>query len=145
MIIRKVQSYDIPQIYHLLYEEWGIDVADRIIAEVNDAFELGTFKPHYYVAMDGNFMLGFAGFVPSHILHGVYELNGIVVTKAYKRTGVGSALTKKRLEEIKKLSGTLIILMTKQVDFFSKYGFDIVADYDGWVLMIKKLGVIEFE
>jgi len=146
MIIRKIQQTDVPYIYDLLYEEWGTNVADRIIAEVNGAFEVGTFKPQYYVAIDNhNIVCGFAGFAPSHILHGVYELNGIVVSKDLRGCNVGRDLTEKRIEEIVKLGGTYIMLMTKQREFFDKFEFVPVSWHGDWVLMTRELAAPKFE
>jgi len=146
MIIRKIQQTDVPYIYDLLYEEWGTNVADRMIAEVNSTFESSVWKPQYYVATDTNSLIicGFAGFTPSHILHGVYELNGIVVSKAKRGLDIGRKLTEKRLEEIKKLGGTFVMLMTKQVSFFCKFGFRSATHHGEWVLMIKELAEPNF-
>jgi len=146
MIVRKVQEIDTPQIYNLVRYEWEVDVADRIIEEVNGAFESSRWRPTYYVALDAHeYVCGFAGFVPSHILYCVYELNGIVIEQGPKGLGVGKKLTEKRLEEITKLGGTFVMLMTKQVSFFSKFGFRSATHHGEWVLMIKELADPNFE
>jgi N-acetylglutamate synthase-like GNAT family acetyltransferase len=146
MIIRKAQIIDTPDIYRLLYNEWGTDVADRIFAEVNTTFDNSSWKPEYYVAVDKmKFVIGFAGFIQSHILHGVYELNGCVVDKEERNKGIARLLTEKRLEEIKKLGGTFVMLMTKENELFQKRGFLPVGFHGDWILMTKELAAPNFE
>ena len=142
--IRKMDQYDVPPAFNLMVDEWGESTATRIKDEIYDSFlHDSDFAPEYYVALnDVNQLVGFAGFVQSHLLNGIYELNGICIRNDCRNKGIGRELTEKRICRIYQLGGTLILAMTKQVLFFEKLGFKSQFSVDDWHMMTMKLGSV---
>lgn len=144
--IRGLSRLDVQVAQSVMRAVWGEKIVDRITSEIRESFDNeGYFSPRYYAAWHGNKLVGFAGFVPSHILNGVFELNGICVLPQYQKKGVGRLLTEKRIERIRQLNGTLIILMTKERVFFDKLGFTAQNEFDDWYLMTMRLGKVDIK
>jgi GNAT superfamily N-acetyltransferase len=106
-------------------------------------FEPATSVPHYLIATIGDEIVGFAGFRDSWFMTGAHELIWINVKRGFQGKGIGRLLTQKREEIIKWMGGTIIVLMTKEIQFFQKMGYVAHHRYDGWWLMSKQVGTIE--
>lgn len=61
---------------------------------------------------------------------GEYYINGIAVDTPMRRTGIGSIMMKKAINEVRKLGGERIYLVAKVPEFFSSLGFTEVAPED---------------
>jgi hypothetical protein len=84
------------------------------------------FKPTYFVAEDNGEVVGFAGMIPSWIMHRVWDFIWINVRKDRQ-------LTEHRIMNVIAADGRAIQLMTKDAGFFGRW-FTVCRDYreEGW-------------
>src|ERR1700751_5567673 len=96
--------------------------------------------PIYYVAeVDGD-LAGFAGMIPTWLREGVWDFTWINVRKEYRSEGIGSALMRHRIAEVRRCAGEIVHLMTMTPDWFGRFGFQAVASYGDWQLMAMRMG-----
>jgi N-acetylglutamate synthase-like GNAT family acetyltransferase len=117
--------------------------AQKAVRQFYEMFKNGYFNPHYYVAEIEEKVVGYAGFRDMWIAPDTYELVWINVKKGFEGLGIGRELTLKRIEHIKSLDGSLIMLMTHKPKFFEKLGFKITNTFDDWHLMHMNLKKIK--
>lgn len=145
MKIRPIKYGEMKACEALVAAQWGNDAGDRCYWQALEMFKGGPYAPTFYAATPDNSddMIGFAAMRPMMLMPNSFEFIWIVVDAQHQRRGVGEALTKHRLEEVKKAGGTLVHLVTQKYVFFSKQGFHLVETYsDGWILMAKRLGLV---
>lgn len=150
MIIRPMREEDIPHCHRIVEENWNKEIADHAQLEMRDAFySHSLWPPKYYVAVDPEadqdgekVILGFAGYRRSWMMSNTYELVWINVAWWAQKQGIGRKLTEARIQDIRRIGGTMIMLMTQKSLFFEKFGFKMLANYDDWKLMVATFGQI---
>jgi predicted N-acetyltransferase YhbS len=148
--IRPIELRDVAACQAIVRENWDVEAARRFAAEVSNVWSLDLdeeFKPQYFVATnEGGEVVGFAGMIPSWIMHRVWDFIWINVRKDHQHRGIGYQLTEHRIKEVIKADGRVIQLMTKEPDFFMSW-FKVSRDYhgEGWKLMTLQLGTVALE
>lgn len=140
MIIRDIRYGEIGVCAGLVESIWGQDAADRARQQMIAHFDgFNNSPPRFLVASDSptGEVYGFAGYRPSWVMNNAFELIWIAVFPNARGKGVGAALTRARLAEIEKRKASVCFLMTKEVDFFERFGFDSARVIDGHHFMIK--------
>ena len=61
---------------------------------------------------------------------GKYIIDGIAVTKLFRKFGLGKIMLKKAINEVKKLGGNELYLVARAPEFFRNYGFETVDAKD---------------
>mgnify|MGYP003477910536 FL=1 len=61
---------------------------------------------------------------------GKYIIDGIAVTKLFRKFGLGKIMLKKAINEVKKLGGNELYLVARAPEFFRNYGFETVDAHD---------------
>ena len=113
-------------------EGWGEDTVDSLVFELNAAFENGVFcRPNYLVAIMDNKIVGFAGYGRLGFDDGAYGLFWVQVHPFYQKKGVGTELTKTRLEKIKNEGGEIVIAKTRKIWHLTRFGFEKIIDRGG--------------
>lgn len=139
--IRDLEIKDIHTCREIVESYWGETIAAQAESELWEMFQSKSkWPPHYYVAVnDNDHVVGFAGFKAAWLMSNVYELIWVNVAVNVQGHGIGKALTERRMKEIGRLGGSLVMLMTKKAPYFEQFGFKSLENIDGWVLMIKQL------
>lgn len=140
-MIRRLEKRDIIQCVEIVTENWGTAVALNFHEEVKHAFRPGLkWPPEYFVFEIDKKVAGFAGMMHSWIMHNVWDFIWINVKKNHQGLGIGRQLTEHRINEVNKQKGAVINLITKEVGFFYKFGFEDVKQYNNdWCLMTLQL------
>src|SRR4051812_47518750 len=108
-----------------------MEIADSAVIEMEEMFTSNSrWPPHYYVVEDEIGVVGFGGFKAAWMMSNTFELIWVNVHPRAIGEGVGSMLTRKRLTEICRRGGNLVVLMTRKSSFFVKFGFKAVANFD---------------
>lgn len=140
VIIRDLRFCDIPDVQKIIEENWIFEIASKSGLEMKEMFGNAKWPPHYYVAEMNGQVVGCGGLKSAWLMSNTYELIWINVDKQYQGNGIGKLLIEKRINHIKNLGGTLILLMTQKPWMFSPYQFSYDRLYnDGWVLMSLQL------
>jgi GNAT superfamily N-acetyltransferase len=144
--IRPIELRDVAACQAIVRENWGVEPARRFAAEVSQVWSLDLdeeFKPTYFVAEDDDEIVGFAGMIPSWIMHRVWDFIWINVRKDRQRQGIGRQLTEHRIMKVIAADGRVVQLMTEDVGFFGRW-FTVSRDYreEGWMLMTLQLGTV---
>lgn len=105
---------------------------DAVISFDDLRQELLHLDAQYYVALVNGGVKAFAGFKKTGINRYVFEFPWCVVHKDYQRQGIGRALTERRIIEVKKRGGELILLSTPVPEIYQRYGFRVFATVPGW-------------
>lgn len=143
MKVRDLRPNEIGICAQIVRGEWGEDAAKRASAQMSMMFDRGILDPnalpHFLVAADEEGVHGFAGFRPSWIMNGAYELIWVAVSPSKRKQGIGPWLTERRLAEIEERGGKFVTLMTQHVEFFERFGFAVIDTVGAYRLMIKRL------
>jgi predicted N-acetyltransferase YhbS len=145
MIIRPIEIGDVATCRSIVAEHWGKDTARRFAAEVSQVWAMDVeYRPQYFVAVDRNGVLGFAGMIKSWIHNKVWDFCWVNVRKDCQGLGIGAQLTQRRIDEIRLQDGAAIHVMTTSPGFFAKFGFLVMCEYagEGWCLMALQLGPV---
>jgi Acetyltransferase (GNAT) family len=116
MNIRPIELRDVAACQAIVRENWGVEPARRFAAEVSHVWSLDMdeeFKPQYLVAEDNVEVVGFAGMIPSWIMHRVWDFIWINVRMNRQGEGIGRLLTEHRILKVIEADGRVIQLMTK--------------------------------
>lgn len=144
-VIRDLESSDVPACIEIVRTNWGDEVATRFTDEVGHAFNT-TMKwpPHYFVWDAQGDILGFAGMIPSWVMHGVWDFIWINVKPEAQNKKIGAHLTSLRISEVQRQGGAVINLMTKNDYFFTHFGFEVIRTYQGdWHLMTLQMKALK--
>jgi GNAT superfamily N-acetyltransferase len=138
MIIRDLKLTDLDVVRSIVKQNWNENVSYKATSEIREMFNpYAKSKPHYLVAEVEGEVVGYAGFRDAWLMSHAYELIWINIRRDHQLQGIGSALTKARIDRIKQMGGQIILLMTQKPDAFR--GFDKLQNMDGWWLMSMKL------
>ena len=140
MIIRELAQRDIAPAAFIVKSIWGEEVADKAAWQMGEAFRPVLNRPIYFVAEMFGEVVGFAGLRLSWMMADTYEFTFVAVAKKFQGRGIGQQLTERRLEEADNRGASLVMVMSKQQEFFERFGFRVIADFDGQRLMALKLG-----
>jgi ribosomal-protein-alanine N-acetyltransferase len=142
-MIRELCPSDVEACIDLVRMNWDETVAARFTDEISHAFDSKmSCPPLYYVFVENNKIIGFAGMIRSWIMHSVWDFIWINVHPDHKGKGIGKLLTIHRINEVDRMGGSIIQLMTEQYHFFKKLGFRVNILFDGdemWMHMTKQL------
>ena len=140
MIIRDLEPADIRACVDITSINWGFDIAKQAETELREMHHsVQNWPPHYYVAEVDGTIVGWAGFRSAWMMTNVYEFIWINIHPFHQKSGVGTALTEKRIEEVQRRNGSVILLMTQKPAFFDKFGFEALCTNDNWMLMRLRL------
>ncbi len=142
MIIRSMECPDIRACLHLVRENWDAVSVERAEEQMYEYFRGGKYAPKFFVADNAADMgvVGFAAYQRSMRMHGAFDLIWLVVDRRCRSAGVGEALTNHRVNEIRKLGGANVTLVTQKPRYFNRFGFITVAELgNDWVEMLVLL------
>jgi len=144
--IREMKHRDISTCEEIVRDEWGDVAADRAHDQMIRMFTMRPAdSPQFYVAENAETgeVIGFSAFEPTSLMKDTYDFIWIALKPSARGKKLGTLLTEVRLRDVEKRGGKLICLMTEKPGFFKKFGFQTVEIFDGWNLMVKKLGKVE--
>ena len=145
-MIREMLISDIPSCVEIVHLNWGRKVAERADAELNRLIldNMASYFVYTYPFFGNDEVVGFIGVMPSWIMTGIWDLIWVNTSPKHQGMGIGKALVEHALGEVREYHGTAIHLMTKEYNFFKKFGFKMAFLYDsGWALMAKQLHDVE--
>lgn len=144
-MIRPMQAIDVGPANLMVEANWGKPAAARCHLQIIEYFKGGIYAPQFFVeeTSDGFEIAGFAGYVPSMIMPGVYESIWTVVGDKHQGKGVGSRLTRHRIAEIQTKGGKQIYHMTEKRKYFEGFGFEVAKTFGTWHLMVRELEPLE--
>ena len=128
----------ISQCTQLAAQFWPNDDTGRYRDQIGEMFRSKN-GPKFFVITSGDKLAGFAGLRESWIMPKTFELIGINVSREHQHEGFGRVLTEVRLELIKAIGGSYVILSTIRPWFFERFGFEAVDKDDRWTIMRKTL------
>lgn len=145
-MIRDLEMDDVYLCKIIVEHNWGKDIAESAELELWEMFSKTRWPPHYLVYVDqNNTVVGFAGYKPAWLMSNAYEMIWINIAPWAQGKGIGKALTERRLLEITRRGGTMVLLMSQKADYFKQFGFNTVANLDGWELMLKQLAPVTLD
>jgi N-acetylglutamate synthase-like GNAT family acetyltransferase len=96
----------------------------QLINELNASFEPTMFvTPRFILAEENKKIIGFAGYSNTGFDDEIFGLFWINVHPDHRNRGIGKALTKFRIEEIKKIGGKIILSTTRKTWHLERFGF----------------------
>ena len=130
MIIRKMRRSETSTASRLAGINFSQNYRRRCKREVDAMFLNYESKPIYFVAEEGEKMAGFAGYVQSWMDYEFYEIFWVNVLQEHRERGIGTALVKKIISEIKTDRGArFVLLTTHNPEFYRKIGFHTLFGY----------------
>lgn len=143
-MIRDLEKSDVPACIEIVRSNWDDCVANRFSVEIDQAFNARTHQPHYFVCDLHGQIQGFIGVMPSWIMYNFWDVVWVNTHHDHQNSGVATTLIWFALHEIRRKRGAAVQLVTKQEDFFKKFGFRKVHTYsDVWKLMVKQLTPVD--
>lgn len=142
MVVRSMECPDIRACLNLVRENWDAVSVARAEEQMYEYFRGGKYAPKFFVADNAadRGVVGFAAYQRSMRMHGAFDLIWLAVDKQRHGTGIGEALTKHRINEIRTLGGANVTLVTQKPGYFNRFGFITVAELgNDWVEMIVLL------
>lgn len=124
---------DISEVLRLIYETYDAEGEDlrpdgRIRPEFDWSFSPvlpDHLKSKFFVAKSGGKIVGVAGVVPSSMSYDVWELNWGTVLPIHQGKGVGTALSKHRIEWIReRCPRGYVLVNAKRPGMFFHMGFE---------------------
>lgn len=134
MELRPIQRKDFDEMLNitkLIYPE-SHTYLEKMKSDFKETFSKSLLKPHYLVVVEGNKVLGFAGFAPSRINYRIYEFFSLMVHPEYRRKGIGTKLVNERIKIIKSLKRNenekyRIHLTSIVPGFLERFGFEKIG------------------
>ena len=127
MRIGKLYKNSIVACSNIVGENYSREYQARVKRELGAMFRNPVNPPAYLVAMEKEEALGFAGYIQSWMDYHVYQIFWVNVRPELQHKGIGTALVKASIKEIKKKSGRdtarLILLTTTSPSFYTRLGF----------------------
>lgn len=120
-MIRKAQIHEVPEIWRMLHDFADQDVLPRSMADL-----YSQVRDYFVYRKDQSPIIGIAAL---HIFwQDLAEIRSVAVLPNFQKTGIGSALVKKCLEEADSLGLKKVFALTTRPDFFKRLGFCIVPN-----------------
>ena len=108
---------DIPSCLVIIREGWDKFIAQTATPDLSDMFSSAAWRPHFYVAVDDNDVVGLVGYNVAWLAHGVYSLTWLGVTKEKRGEGIGTMLVERCLADLRPI-GNALILVTDVPDYY---------------------------
>ncbi len=145
MRIRLLKREDIPKARGIVWMNYNTDYSQRAGRELLDMFGEGAIRPTYLVAEENHKVLGFAGFIQAWMDYDIYEIFWVNVVPDQQGRGIGKALVKRVIREIKKNANARMIILTaheasRLPRYYWRFGFSALCEFgNGYHLMHLKL------
>lgn len=128
LTIRAMTPADLPALLEIASEAWGRLTGQTAQPDFCEMFSGSAWRPHYYVAVVEDEVVGMIGWKTSWLCYGIYDLFWLAVRKNYRKKGIGRKLVERCLFDLKALAD-VVMLVTNVPDFYSKnWGFRLVAN-----------------
>ena len=122
-MIRKAQINEVPEIWRMLHEFADKDVLPRTMADL-----YSQVREYFVYKKDHGPIIGVAGL---HIFwQDLGEIRSVAVLPNFQKTGIGSSLVNKCIEEARALGLKKVFALTTRPDFFERLGFRKVPNSD---------------
>jgi amino-acid N-acetyltransferase len=122
-MIRKAKIHEVPEIWRMLHEFATQDVLPRTMADLySQVREYFVYRP------DQGPIIGLAAL---HIFwEDLGEIRSVAVLPNFQKTGIGSGLVKKCIEEAGAIGLKKVFALTTRPNFFERLGFRLVPNDD---------------
>ncbi len=144
MRIAKLSRAEVVACSKIVGQNYTKEYQARVKRELGAMFSNKVSPPAYLVAKEKGKVLGFAGYIQSWMDYHVYQIFWVNVRPELQHRGIGIALVKAIIKEIKEKKGSdtarLILLTTTSPSFYTRLGFRTLAKMKKPnVLMMLKL------
>jgi len=133
MRIRLLRKKDISAAARIVTQNYSPHYGRIAKGELGAMFRNKVGGPSYVVAEERGKIIGFAGFVQSWMDFHVYHIFWVNVAPQYQNKGIGTALVKRAITEIKRKRGedkkaAMILITTTSPAYYKKrFGFKTLA------------------
>jgi N-acetylglutamate synthase-like GNAT family acetyltransferase len=124
MKIQLLTKKDIKEASRIVGMNYSKKYEDSSSLELKEMFSKAPVRPYYYVAKEGNTVVGFAGYMQSWMDYNVYQIFWVNVDPQYQKKGIGKLLVGKIVEEIKKKKKVKLILLTTSSPLYYEKHFN---------------------
>jgi amino-acid N-acetyltransferase len=122
-MIRKALIKEVPEIWRMLHEFADKDVLPRTMADL-----YSQVREYFVFREDQGPIIGVAGL---HVYwEDLGEIRSVAVLPDFQKTGIGSRLVKKCIEEAETIGLKKVFALTTRPEFFERLGFRIVPNDD---------------
>ena len=122
-MIRKALIKEVPEIWRMLHEFADADVLPRTMADL-----YSQVREYFVYRQDHTPLIGVAAL---HIFwEDLGEIRSVAVSRDFQKTGIGSQLVKKCIEEAKSIGLKKVFALTTRPQFFERLGFHQVPNDD---------------
>ena len=122
-MIRKAQINEVPEIWRMLHDFADKDVLPRTMADL-----YSQIREYFVYKNDHGPIIGVAGL---HIFwQDLGEIRSVAVLSNFQKTGIGSRLVNKCIEEAHGLGLKKVFALTTRPDFFNRLGFKQILNKD---------------
>ena len=146
IVFRELTAEDICSCTNLIlcvYEQDGLienETKESIAKDLKQSLCCENYKEKYFIAEFNKEIVGVAGVAQSFMSNSSFELFYGTVKKDFQRIGIGSYLTKLRIEYIKEIKKHgYIFVSARYPKFFEKIGFNSIINKknDGAICFIE--------
>ena len=120
MKIRLLRRQDISSACRIIQQNYSVRFAKQARLELWERSGRPPIKPRYVVATIDNKIVGLAGFTQAWMDYSVYEIFWVNVAPAYQKQGIGSALIRHVINQIKQKKPRMILLTTTLPKLYSQ-------------------------
>lgn len=122
-MIRKALIREVPEIWRMLHEFADKDVLPRTMADL-----YSQVREYFVYRQDQGPIIGVAAL---HVYwEDLGEIRSVAVLPEFQKTGIGSRLVKKCVEEAEAIGLKKVFALTTRPQFFERLGFRIVPNDD---------------
>jgi amino-acid N-acetyltransferase len=122
-MIRKAQIQEVPEIWRMLHDFAEQDVLPRSMGDL-----YSQLREYFVYREDRGPVIGVAAL---HIFwEDVAEIRSVAVLPDFQRTGIGTRLVKKCIEEAASIGLRRVFALTTRPEFFQRLGFQKVPKDD---------------
>jgi amino-acid N-acetyltransferase len=122
-MIRKAKIHEVPEIWRMLHEFATQDVLPRTMADL-----YSQVREYFVYRQDQGPIIGLAAL---HIFwKDLGEIRSVAVLPNFQKTGIGSGLVKKCIEEAGAIGLKKVFALTTRPNFFERLGFRLVPNDD---------------
>jgi amino-acid N-acetyltransferase len=122
-MIRKAQIQEVPEIWRMLHDFADQDVLPRSMGDL-----YSQVREYFVYREDTGPVIGVAAL---HIFwEDVGEIRSVAVLPNFQRTGIGTRLVKKCIDEAASIGLRRVFALTTRLEFFERLGFQKVPNND---------------